>query len=140
MVPRRFDTTSVEQIELRLPPSPAAPAAARGALRPLQKAVELELLESVQLLVSELVTNSVRHAGLGAADRIELRVETTDDCVRALVSDPGGGFDRPLPSPRPEEPFGWGLFLVNSLADRWGVERDGETVVWFEIDRRSDGG
>lgn len=126
-----------EQVELQLPPSPTAPAAARGALGPLKKAVEPDVLESVQLLVSELVTNSVRHAGLRGADRIELRVQATDGCVRVLVTDPGRGFDRPVPAPRPEEPFGWGLYLVNELADRWGVQRDGETLVWFEIDRRS---
>jgi hypothetical protein len=37
--------------------------------------------------------------------------------------------------PRAERPTGWGLFLVGEIADRWGIERDDHTRVWFEIDR-----
>jgi anti-sigma regulatory factor (Ser/Thr protein kinase) len=125
-----------ERFELRLSPSPAAPAAARGALGPLRGAVDEDTLGSVQLLVSELVTNAVRHADLSDRDWIELRVEATDERVRVSVADPGPGFTRPPPAPELNGPSGWGLFLVQRLADRWGVERPGETVVWFEIEQR----
>jgi hypothetical protein len=55
--------------------------------------------------------------------------------VRVEVGDLGPGFD---PGPRDldrESPSGWGLYLVDQLADRWGVTRAGGTRVWFEIDR-----
>jgi anti-sigma regulatory factor (Ser/Thr protein kinase) len=124
------------RFEFRLPPSPVAPSTARGALSPLEEVVEPEVLDSVRLLVSELVTNAVRHARLRGQDRIHLRVEAGDDSVRVDVSDPGPGFLPAEQSPRPEDSFGWGLYLVGEIADRWGVERSDRTMVWFEIDRR----
>jgi anti-sigma regulatory factor (Ser/Thr protein kinase) len=126
-----------EQIQLRLSPSRVAPAAARGALGPLRGAVDDETLESTSLLVTELVTNAVLHADLREEeDWIDLKVEVSEDLVRAGVADRGSGFARPPPEPQVEDPSGWGLFLVSSLADRWGIERGRETLVWFEIDRR----
>ena len=98
---------------------------------------ELELDGAVRslvaLLVSELVTNSVRHAG-GSA--IALAVEIDARRARVEVADAGGGF-RPPPAPVPGEarPSGWGLYLVERFSDRWGVSREGHTRVWFEIDR-----
>jgi anti-sigma regulatory factor (Ser/Thr protein kinase) len=126
-----------EQFQLMLSPSRVAPAAARGALGPLRGALDEETLEATSLLVSELVTNSVRHAGIGNEDWIELLVEASDGRVRVSVTDPGGGFARPPRPARADASAGWGLFLVSRLADRWGVERGRETVVWFEIDRRN---
>jgi anti-sigma regulatory factor (Ser/Thr protein kinase) len=58
--------------------------------------------------------------------------------VRIEVSDGGAGFvppKRPAPRLDAEEPGGWGLVLVDRLADRWGVARDEGTSVWFELDR-----
>lgn len=127
-----------EQIKLQLAPSRVAPAAARGALGPLRGAVDEDTLESTALLVTELVTNAVLHAGLQHhEDWIGLNVEVSEDLVRARVTDRGSGFARPPPKPQVEDPSGWGLFLVSRLADRWGIERGRETLVWFEIDRRS---
>lgn len=123
------------RIQVRLPPSRAAPATARGALAPLSETVDEETLESTALLVSELVTNAVRHAGLRSDDRIDLFVEASPERVWVRVSDPGNGIARPPPLPRAERPSGWGLFLVGQIADRWGIERDEDTRVWFEIDR-----
>jgi anti-sigma regulatory factor (Ser/Thr protein kinase) len=89
----------------------------------------------VQLLVSELVTNAVRHAGLGPKDVIRLVVELRRRALRVEVHDPGGGFEPGPPSPDPSRPSGWGLYLVNELADRWGVDSKRRTQVWFELDR-----
>lgn len=129
------------RVEVRFAPSRQAPATARDALAPLGATVEWETLESTRLLVSELVTNAVRHGGLRADDWIELSVEASPDRVCVRVTDPGKGISRPPPVPRAERPSGWGLFLVGQIADRWGIERDDDTRVWFEIDRsnRSDG-
>jgi anti-sigma regulatory factor (Ser/Thr protein kinase) len=94
------------------------------------------VLEDVRLLISEIVTNSVRHAGLGPADRVAVRVIAEPKRIRAEVVDAGRGFEAPPPRPAADTASGWGLFLVEHLADRWGIERlDGRTRVWFEIDR-----
>jgi anti-sigma regulatory factor (Ser/Thr protein kinase) len=106
-----------------------APGAARNALRSLNGSLDPELAADIRLLVSELVTNSLRHTG--SAD-IELEVWRSDELVRVAVSDHGAGFDLAGP-PQPGDASGWGLFMVDRLADRWGVERNGDTRVWFEL-------
>ena len=83
-------------------------------------------MRDVRLLVSELVTNAVRHANLATGDVIELVVELADHKLRVEVHDPGGGFVPSAPSPDPARPSGWGLYLVAELADRWGVDSDDE--------------
>jgi serine/threonine-protein kinase RsbW len=88
----------------------------------------------VRLLVSELVTNAVRHANLDESDVIVLVIESEDEVLRVEVHDPGGGFVPTAPSPDPARPSGWGLYLVAELADRWGVDSDDRTLVWFELD------
>ncbi len=90
----------------------------------------------VRLLITELVANSVRHAGLAKTDRIGLDIDADDVLVRVEVRDGGAGFQPPsrFDGP-PEGTSGRGLYLVDALADRWGVERgDDDTVVWFEVD------
>jgi anti-sigma regulatory factor (Ser/Thr protein kinase) len=122
-------------IDLKLRPTPGAVPDARSALETLGEQVSPQTLEDLRLLVSELVTNSVRHAGLGASQTIELKVKLSQDTVRVEVNDQGSGFE---PSPRTsdsEDESGWGLYLVSRLSDRWGVTSDGVTRVWFELDR-----
>lgn len=92
---------------------------------------------NTRLLVTELVGNSVRHAGLEPADIITLDMEIRSRSVRVEVRDPGPGFTRPSFSADPPiGTSGRGLYLVDALADRWGVSRTpaGEARVWFEID------
>jgi anti-sigma regulatory factor (Ser/Thr protein kinase) len=113
-----------------------APGAARNALRSLNGSIDPELAEDIRLLVSELVTNSLRHTG--TAD-IELEVWRSDQLVRVAVSDHGAGFDLDGP-PQPGDASGWGLFIIDRLADRWGVETNGDTRVWFELTRPYAGG
>jgi anti-sigma regulatory factor (Ser/Thr protein kinase) len=113
---------------------PTAAAWARNALLPLDERLEPLVMEDVRLLVSELVTNSVRHAGTPASDHVQLEVSFDDETLHVQVADSGAGFE---PRPRqaaPTKPGGWGLFLVEKLADRWGVARNNLTRVWFEID------
>jgi anti-sigma regulatory factor (Ser/Thr protein kinase) len=87
--------------------------------------------ERVVLAVSELTTNAVVH-GRG---RITLTVGAMGDRVRVAVEDEGGS------EPVMQDPGavggvasgGWGLRMVDTIADRWGTEsRDHGTVVWFE--------
>jgi anti-sigma regulatory factor (Ser/Thr protein kinase) len=88
----------------------------------------------VRLLVSELVTNSVQHAQIAAEDSIVLAVSFTDATVRVEVRDDGPGFEPPASPPPDDADAGWGLFLVEQLADAWGVADEGKGV-WFEIER-----
>ena len=119
----------------RIPCEPEAASRARDAIRELEPALERTLTSNLRLLVSELVTNSVRHAGLQPGTPLELRAVLLLDRVRVEVADPGGGFE-PLPRTAGSDlASGWGLYLVEQLADRWGVEAEDETRVWFEIAR-----
>ena len=117
---------------------PYAVTAARLALSDLDAHLDQSVAFDVRLLVSELVTNSVQHAAVGEEDSITLLVQISDENVRVQVKDEGPGFKQPETPPSPDADAGWGLFLVEQLADSWGVETD-ERAVWFEIARaRSD--
>ncbi len=126
---------SVTQIDLRLTPNSEAVLAARHTLDRLEGVLSPEKLEDIRLIVSELVTNSVRHAGLSPDEQISLAVVISDRSVRGMVCDPGPGFEKPsAPRPRTDLSGGWGLPIVERISDRWGVERNGCVCVWFEID------
>jgi anti-sigma regulatory factor (Ser/Thr protein kinase) len=123
-------------IRFELAGGPYAVTAARLALADLDSKLDPSTAFDVRLLVSELVTNSVQHASVGAEESVRLHVDIRGECVRVEVSDSGPGFEPREPLPDAVTDSGWGLFLVNQLADRWGVEREGESCVWFEIDHR----
>ena len=118
-------------LDLELPSSAAAPAAARGALEQIAHAVTSDRMRDVRLLVSELVTNAVRHAE-GAA--VRLIVSVAGGILRVEVHDLGRGFVVTAPPDDPLRASGWGLVLVEELADRWGVDGNPRTCVWFEMD------
>jgi anti-sigma regulatory factor (Ser/Thr protein kinase) len=90
-------------------------------------------LDEVALLVSELVTNSVRHADASPERAIGLRADIVAGCVRVEVADWGRDFE-PRVQPSADDIGGWGLYLVDSLSDRWGLLRTEPKVVWFELD------
>lgn len=121
-------------LDLRLAAGPQAPGEARHALDELAGRVADERLDEVRLLVSELVTNSVRHAGMAEQEWIELRAGLTDGVLRVEVADSGPGFEAGKPLPSLYQDSGWGLYLVEQIADRWGVKQEEGTVVWFEVD------
>ena len=87
-------------------------------------------------MVSELVTNSVIHGGAGQEDLIELSLAWSPDRMRIEVLDRGPGFGASLADP--EREGGWGLQLVERLADRWGIVRTEATIVWFEMALAND--
>jgi anti-sigma regulatory factor (Ser/Thr protein kinase) len=115
----------------RLPPDARSPAEARRALEALRVSLDESVVDNAALLVSEVVSNSVRHAGLGAADAIEVRVRGSRAMLHVDVIDPGPGFE-PRVRPRQED-GGWGLWLLDHLATRWGVELGDTTRVWFDL-------
>ena len=103
-------------------------AVTRGLLDPDQA-------QSLRLIVSELVTNALRHGAEG--ERIDLAVTPKPEFLCVQVTDDGPGL---APRPRAldtEEEGGFGLYFVEQLARRWGVTRENRrTRVWFELDYR----
>jgi anti-sigma regulatory factor (Ser/Thr protein kinase) len=133
--PSLQSTDAGATITIWLQPEPTAPAIARRAVNELAASSRLETRNAVELVVSELVTNSVKHAGLRPEDRIGLAAQRTPDRIRVEVSDPGPGFEPPRVNPTVLlRPSGWGLYLVGRLADRWGVDLSAGTRVWSEFD------
>jgi anti-sigma regulatory factor (Ser/Thr protein kinase) len=123
------------EIDVRLTPNSESGLAARHSLDQFEGGLPTEKLEDARLVVSELVTNSVRHAGLPPNEQISLTVVISDGSVRGRVCDPGPGFEKPSePRPRTDLRGGWGLPIVEKISDRWGVERTCCACVWFEID------
>jgi anti-sigma regulatory factor (Ser/Thr protein kinase) len=120
-------------VDLEFNPSPSVPRTARDAARALSPPISERRLDDVRLLISEMVTNSIRHAGMRPEEWIRVRMQIGGGRVRIEVSDPGAGFERPL-NPEPLAESGWGMYLLEEIADRWGVDRNGATRVWFEID------
>ena len=123
------------QIDERLPGSLTAAAEARRKLEPFRSLLGSRRLEVLRLLVNEMVTNSLLHAG-ALKTGIGLKVEATADVLRVGVTDQGLGFDPEVRPPTVDQTSGRGLFLVQALSDRWGVIRSGGTMVWAEIDLR----
>ena len=112
---------------------PEAAAEARRAIAELRADLDPPLLETLRLLVTELVTNSVRHT---AADSVTLRVAVGKSAVLTEVADTGPGFDSECVERAGADDTGWGLFLVQRLANSWGVKHDGPSKrVWFELRR-----
>ena len=109
-----------------------APWNARRAVEDFAQSIDPALVPDVRLLVSELITNSVKYGGEGDL-HLQLRSDR-EGHIRVEVVDQGSGF-LPVARDRPAtEVGGWGLHLVETLTDRWGVH-EGSTHVWFEIDR-----
>ena len=121
-------------LRLELPSELASISEARAALSDLAGHVPTAVLPNLRLLVSEVVTNAVRHTGSGTDARVVLLVAGCPGGVRIEVHDHGSGFDTPAdPQPSPEGTSGWGLFLVQKIARRWGTERGPDSHVWFEL-------
>jgi anti-sigma regulatory factor (Ser/Thr protein kinase) len=90
--------------------------------------------QDVLLLVTELVTNAVRHAEVGPEQSLRVELQFPPRRVRVQVFDPGTGFTRTRAPSRGDESGGWRLFLVDRIAYRWGIRRTASgTCVWFEI-------
>lgn len=124
----------VVQLRFRHPARPAAIGRARHEVEDALSAtgVDPRICGDLMLLASELVTNAVRHA---RSDRFEVRLDVGPEALRLEVHDEGEGFE-PEIAPTDDGSGGYGLFIVDRLADRWGVERDEGGVIWLELDRR----
>ena len=138
--PRKADAVLGDEpwLRLRLKARPEAAGRARHALDDLRGRIDAAALEALQLLVSEVVTNSIRHAGISSRSVIDLTVKPAGRAVRVEVCDRGRGFDAGHVPVDARDVGGWGLYLVQQLAERWGVDQDRVTRVWFEIENPAD--
>jgi anti-sigma regulatory factor (Ser/Thr protein kinase) len=115
---------------LDIPRDAHAPAIARRMVDDFDGLVAPKTADQARLLLSEVVTNAVRH---GAGERVRILIDGVQGGeLRCEVMDEGDGF---VPKARDKPPTvegGWGLHLVETLSRRWGV-REGSTHVWFEL-------
>lgn len=116
-----------------------APERARSWIESAASWLPRELESTLLLLTCELVNNAVRHGGAAEDQVIELELSALEGGrVRVQVSDPGVGFEHsPRDAPLDEE-GGWGLVLIESMAESWGVEQEDRTRVWFELAPQDD--
>jgi anti-sigma regulatory factor (Ser/Thr protein kinase) len=124
------------ELELVLDRTVQAPALARYAIaeRCEQLGVDGSLEQSLILLVSEVVSNAVRHSPAAGDEPVGLDATFGKRMIRVTVTDAGEGF-----TPRQRDPAsahdGYGLYLLEKVAASWGVESCGDTKVWFELAR-----
>jgi serine/threonine-protein kinase RsbW len=120
--------------EVTFPSAPGAPAAARMALGTWMAGhVSEAMLTDAQLLVVELVTNSVRHADAPADAVVTVRARVSLDMVRLEVEDDGRTGSIARRAPDLQGGGGFGLNVVEKVSARWGVNRAAGTRVWAEI-------
>jgi anti-sigma regulatory factor (Ser/Thr protein kinase) len=127
------DARATPDLRMELPVTAESPRASRQAARGWcgECGLSQEASDTVLLLLSEIVTNSVRHA-LASESPIEVDAFLVGHTVQVVVSDGGQRF-----APRAREPRdsgGYGLFMIDAKATRWGIRRDRRTRVWFELD------
>lgn len=108
---------------------PESVTAARRFARDALRGRSPDVIDVVELMVSELATNSVRHA----RSEFELAIEDSGGQIRVEVRDSGHG-QPTLQAPAPEEASGRGLRIVEAMSEAWGVIRapDAKTV-WFTL-------
>ena len=113
---------------------PGAARLARAALAGwLSGRVSERALSDAKLLVSELVTNSVRHSGEVPGAPVQISAGASDDVVWLEVGDDGVEGHVTRREPSPDGSSGIGLNLLDAIASRWGVTHQGGTQVWFEL-------
>jgi anti-sigma regulatory factor (Ser/Thr protein kinase) len=108
----------------------AAAASVTGSLKESER-------DDVMLVISELVTNAVRHVTYGPDEgTVSLALGVATPRLRIEVCDRGTGFSiEGIDPPGPDAPDGRGLFIVDAIAMRWGASRGGRHCVWTEIKR-----
>ena len=112
----------------------SAPALARAAIAAFceNRDVPEPVLATVKLLVSEVVTNAVTHPDVEPPANVRLLARLEPDVIRVEVTDDGNGFD-PVPRDPSRSGSGFGLFLVDKEAVRWGFYELGGNRLWFEV-------
>jgi anti-sigma regulatory factor (Ser/Thr protein kinase) len=125
----------MRQAQLALAPDTSAPSKAREVLlQVMEDQKDTERFHRALLALSEVVTNAVRYGVIEGSDPINLQIERTDDLVAVRVMQPRPVPERPSIADVPEgwSTRGYGLRIIDAVADRWGVQLDPPSV-WFEL-------
>ena len=125
--------TTTTTVSFWVPGGTRAASVARRSALSVQVGLPGAIRHRLALLLSELVTNAIQHGGAGAHETVQVRLASSPDRVRVEVFDPGAnGAD---PTDRVEASGGFGLLLVDRLADEWGRENtsSGGSLAWFEL-------
>ena len=120
-------------------PDAASIRAARRFVLDVAGDLAPDLRDAISVMVSELAMNAVQYA----CTTFVVSIDLTGDSLRVAVTDSGGGSPEAQPLPPASSPHGRGLFIVDRLADEWGVSpaADGpERTVWFRVAMRSSQG
>ena len=126
---------ALDSVRRSLAPDVDAPGAARRALDGFRGQLADDVIERSALVVTEVVTNSVTHAGLTVIQPIDLDIELLPGCLRIAVTDDGSTrFDPVVTTPYSGQNSGWGFWMIEQLTDRWGVDFTRSTHVWCEFD------
>jgi anti-sigma regulatory factor (Ser/Thr protein kinase) len=127
-----YSPMTMKRVELQLPAAPSAPAEARAVVEAIGSDLPEPVLVDAKLLLTELVANAIKHASRGS-QAVIVRI-MRNHFIRVEVLDSGPMFN---PDPRPAGTgvgSGRGLFLVDAVANAWGVEPDeAGKKVWFEL-------
>ncbi len=111
----------------------AAGRARRTLTEKLADHLPADVLSDLQLLVTEIVANSVRHGGVDEDGQIDLRVTLRDGTVRVEMRDTGIQADPRVRTPDMSGGGGFGMVLVSRMSQRWGVDHEPNVVMWFEL-------
>jgi serine/threonine-protein kinase RsbW len=126
-------TANVKTVSFSVPGGKRAAGMARRSVLSVRADLPNSIRHRLALLLSELVTNAIQHGGAGPEETIQVRLASSPDRVRVEVFDPGsnGG----PPRDRLDEGGGYGLLLVDKLADGWGrgAAASGGSLAWFEL-------
>jgi anti-sigma regulatory factor (Ser/Thr protein kinase) len=125
---------SATSFEVVLPRDVEAAGVARRAIVESEPTLPPSLRDDLSLLVTELVTNAVLHGGAADDRPVQVEFRRQGDRIRVEVIDPGTVFELAAAPMSGDASGGWGLFLVDQIAERWGVHpASSGTCVWFEL-------
>ena len=126
---------AARSLVFELPARPASVSAARRALLAANGGLPSTVRDDVLLLLTELVSNAVRHAGAGVGQAVRVELQQWARMIAVAVFDEGTRFAAEAPHPKRDRSGGWGLFLIDRIADRWGITPTSSgTCAWFEIE------
>ena len=119
---------AMTEMTLNLEPNEAAPRLTRSRLEHMRELLEPRF-EDVRLVLSELVSNSVQHT---KSKSLHVRIAADTEVVRLEVQDEGSGFDF-----EKQASDGFGLRILDTITDRWGISEGERFVVWAELFRKT---
>ena len=126
-------TTAVKTLSFSVPGGDRAAGMARRSVLSAEADLPHAIRHRLALLLSELVTNAIQHGGAGPSETVRVKVASSSERVRVEVLDPGS--NGAPPRNRLEDGGGYGLLLVDRLADGWGRREapGGGSLAWFEL-------